>query len=962
MLKQRIRTTGLLLMLTLWAPQIWCATDWQPYAKTINKSQNDPRQYQAIKLSNGLKVLLVSDKDASKSLAALALPVGSLEDPDSQLGLAHYTEHMLLMGSKQYPDPESLSEFLKKHGGAHNGSTASYRTAYYLEVENTALPGAVSRLADAVAEPLLDPTNADRERNAVNAELTMARSRDGMRMAQIRAETLNPSHPAARFSGGNLETLKDKPNSKLQDELTAFYHRYYSANLMVAVIYSNQSLPELAGLASRTFGRIANDNAKVPDINVPTLTAAQKGLIIHYVPAQPKKQLRIEFAIDNNIQNFRSKTDTYISYLIGNRSSNTLSDWLQKQGFADGISASVDPMMDRNKGEFIISLSLTDKGLLNRDKVIAAVFSYLSEMRQQGIKKEYFDEIRHVLDLDFRYPTLTRNIDYVEWLADAMLRVPVEHILDFPYLTDDFSPEAITSRLNELTPQNARFWFVGDNEPHNKKAYFVDAPYQVDTISPQQFEQWKSLEREISLSLPSLNPFIPTRLDLVTSGSKDSRPSLIVDQKGLRVYYMPSHYFSKEPKANVTIALRNSLAQDSAKNQVLYGLTDYLSDVAFDQLNYQASVGGISFTTSMDNGLVFNITGFTQRLPDLLAELMEGYPKVQSTQEQLEQAKSWYLERLSAADKGRAYGLALQPVQLISHFPYSERSERAKLVADITLQDIQKFRENLIRDAAIEILVVGNMTEPQVLKMVASITDKIGAKGTEWWRGSQLQIQKLQKVNLQRSGTNSDSALAAVYVPTSYDEVQSMAYSSLLGQIIQPWFYSQLRTQEQLGYAVFAFPIAVGKQWGLGFLLQSSNKQPDYLYQRYLAFYPEIEKRLRNMKAEEFNQYKQGLLNDLEQHPQTLDEESSRFSDDFSRGNESFNTRDNIIKAISELTQQNVADYFYRAVIKPSGLAMLSQVAGKDNSEPSFAAPSGWKTYPNTSSLQQTFPFLVDKK
>ena len=145
MLKQLTRVSGLLLLSVFWIPAAWCATDWQPYAQAINKSQNDPRQYQAITLNNGMTVLLVSDSEASKSLAALAIPVGSLEDPDSQLGLAHYTEHMLLMGSKKYPEPESLSEFLKKHGGSHNGSTASYRTAFYLEVENDALQPAVDR-------------------------------------------------------------------------------------------------------------------------------------------------------------------------------------------------------------------------------------------------------------------------------------------------------------------------------------------------------------------------------------------------------------------------------------------------------------------------------------------------------------------------------------------------------------------------------------------------------------------------------------------------------------------------------------------------------------------------------------------------------------------------------------------------------------------------------------------------
>ncbi len=70
---------------------------------------------------------------------------------------------------------------------------------------------AVERLADAIAEPLLDPINADRERNAVNAELTMARSRDGMRMAQVNAETLNPAHPSARFLVVTLKLLGTSP-------------------------------------------------------------------------------------------------------------------------------------------------------------------------------------------------------------------------------------------------------------------------------------------------------------------------------------------------------------------------------------------------------------------------------------------------------------------------------------------------------------------------------------------------------------------------------------------------------------------------------------------------------------------------------------------------------------------------------------------------------------------------------
>jgi protease-3 len=961
MLKQLTRFCGLLLLSVFWVPVVWAATGWQPYSHAINKSQNDPRQYQAITLANGLTVLLVSDSEASKSLAALAIPVGSLEDPDTQLGLAHYTEHMLLMGSKKYPNPEGLSEFLKKHGGSHNGSTASYRTAFYLEVENDALEPAVDRLADAIAEPLLDPTNADRERNAVNAELTMARSRDGMRMAQVRAETLNPAHPGARFSGGNLDTLKDKLNSKLHDALTAFYQRYYSANLMVAVIYSNKPLPELARMASDTFGKIGNHNAEVPAITAPTLTDAQKGVIIHYVPAQPRKQLRIEFAIDNNSAAFRSKTDTYISYLIGNRSPNTLSDWLQKEGLADGINAGADPMIDRNQGVFNISVSLTDKGLAERDRVIAAVFSYLAKIHQQGIKQEYFDEIADVMALDYRYPALTRDMDYVEWLVDTMLRVPVEHVLDSPYLTDQFDPAAISSRLDELTPQNARYWYISPEEPHNKTAYFVEAPYQVDKIPAEQFAKWNIAAQQISLSLPELNPYIPDSLALINKGTETTKPQLLIEKRGLRVFYMPSRYFSAEPKANVTVSFRNAQALDSAKNQVMYGLTDYLTGVAFDQLSYQASIGGISFSTSPDKGLQFNANGFTERLPVLLSKLVGSYPNFKPTQEQLDQAKSWYLERLASADKGKAFELALQPVQLVSRLPYTEREEREKLVTGITLEQVNAYRESLIHNAAIEIMVIGNMTPSEVNAMSEVIVNKVGAHGSTWWRGRQVEIRHPQKVNIQRQGSSTDCALAAVYVPTGYDEVQSMAYSALLGQIIQPWFYSQLRTQEQLGYAVFAFPIPVGKQWGIGFLLQSNSKQPDYLYQRYLAFYPQAEKRLREMKNDEFAQYKQGLMNEMQQRPQTLDEESDRFANDFSRGDDRFDTRGKVIAVINSLTQTQLADYFHKGVISMQGLAMLSQVSGNDGKTARYAAPAGFKTYPGTSALQKTFPHQVNQ-
>lgn len=952
----------IVVLAALWAPLSQADTGWQPVQETIRKSEKDPRQYQAIHLDNGMIVLLVSDPQAVKSLSALVVPVGSLQDPEEHQGLAHFLEHMTLMGSKNYPQPDSLAEFLKMHGGSHNASTAPYRTAFYLEVENDALDGAVDRLADAIASPLLDKKYADRERNAVNAELTMARTRDGMRMAQVSAETINPAHPAAHFSGGNLETLSDKPGKPVLDALHTFRDSWYSANLMKAVIYSNKPLPELASIAAKTYGRVPNHNIDRPVITVPVVTDAQKGIIIHYVPAMPRKVLRVEFRIDNNSEQFRSKTDELVTYMIGNRSPGTLSDWLQKQGLVEGIRADSDPVVNGNSGVLAISATLTDKGLAHRDEVAAAIFSYLNLLRTQGIDKRYFDELAHVLALDFRYPSINRDMDYVEWLADTMIRVPVEHTLDVVNIADRYDPQAIKDRLAMMTPQNARVWYISPQEPHNKTAYFVNAPYQVDKISPQTFADWQQKASAIDLKLPMLNPYIPDDFTLIKSDKAYPHPQLIVDEPTLRVVYAPSQYFASEPKADVSLVLRNPQAMDSARSQVMFALNDYLAGIALDQLSNQAAVGGITFSTGANNGLMVNANGYTQRLPQLFTALLDGYFSYVPTEEQLEQAKSWYAQMMDSADKGKAYDQSIMPAQMVSQVPYFQREERRALLPSITLKEVLAYRDNLKAKGRPELLVIGNLTAGQSTDMARQIQQQLGSDGNEWCRNKDVLVNSKQLAIFEKTGSSTDSALAAVFAPPNIDEYRSSAASSLLGQIIQPWFYNQLRTEEQLGYAVFAFSMNVGRQWGVGFLLQSSDKQPAFLWQRFQAFFPTAEAKLRAMTPEEFAQIQQATIAQMMQAPQTLGGEASQLSKDFDRGNMRFDSRDKVVAQIKLLTPQKLADFFHQTVVDPQGMAILSQVSGSQNGKTDYALPQGGKVWENVSALQKSLPLMRENE
>ncbi|WP_424585975.1 hypothetical protein, partial [Acinetobacter baumannii] len=72
-------------------------------------------------------------------------------------------------------------------------------------------------------------------------------------------------------------------------------------------------------------------------------------------------------------------------------------------------------------------------------------------------------------------------------------------------------------------------------EPHNKTAYFVDAPYQVDKIDEQTFADWQQKAQAIKLQLPVLNPYIPDDFTLIKSDKAWPHPQLILDEPTLRV-------------------------------------------------------------------------------------------------------------------------------------------------------------------------------------------------------------------------------------------------------------------------------------------------------------------------------------------------------------------------------------------------------------------------------------------
>ena len=153
--------------------------------------------------------------------------VGSGSNPEGREGLAHFLEHMLFLGTEKYPQAGEFEHFISAHGGSYNAYTSFENTNYFFDINQEYLRSGLDRFAQFFIAPLFLTEYVDREKNAVHSEYQSKIKDDRRRALDVQRQVFNAEHPLADFAIGSLQTLADRPNSKVRDELVDFYERHY---------------------------------------------------------------------------------------------------------------------------------------------------------------------------------------------------------------------------------------------------------------------------------------------------------------------------------------------------------------------------------------------------------------------------------------------------------------------------------------------------------------------------------------------------------------------------------------------------------------------------------------------------------------------------------------------------------------------------------------------------------------
>ena len=923
----------------------------------IIQSPNDQREYRSLVLENGLQVILVSDSEADKAAASLAVNVGSGNDPVGRQGLAHFLEHMLFLGTEPYPDPGEYQDFISKHGGNHNAFTAHDVTNYFFEIENDALADALDRFAPFFISPTFDSEYIEREKNAVNAEYTSKSKDDGRRIYSAEKQAMNPVHPYAKFATGSLKTLEDRPDSLIRDELLAFYQQHYSAKKMTLALIGNYDLDTLEQWTKDRFSAIPIGKPVAETTRPSLYQQNQLPLDLQIEPIKELRQLKLTFPMPESLSQYQYKPLQIINHLLGHEGEGSLLALFKKRGWAEGLSAG-QGVSTPWESTLSVNVQLTMIGLYRIDEITAAVFAYI-ELVKSGLQDPQFiqrmyNEQHQLAELAFANQEKSKAGHYAVRLANNLRHLEPSQVIygDYQWLTPN--PKILRPYLNQLTANNLVRVLIAPEVETNTQDIWYDTkmmlrPAVIKTETATK-EPILRAEYQAQLFLPAENPFIPDSFSL-TDAKAQAVPETLIDQQGLRLWYYPEQEF-RLPKAKVFINLHNQDVADNAKDRIIAQLFSHSVNELISSYTYPAYVAGLNYQLhASGRGLELSMSGYHDKLHVLLEKIVETMASLTAenvSEEEFDRYKAQLKRRLENQLKAKPYERTISELRRWLRNPSFSQLELIAALDTVTLADILAFNSRLKQSLYVDSYVHGTL-EPEAAKSISDVLKQAYQPS-----GERIAPAKISKVpnSFEENKSNQyllsieqqhpDSAASLYIQGQQFEKMTSdkaRAHYALLAQIISAPYYQWLRTEKKLGYIVSASPFPQNAVPGLIFIVQSPTADSNAIMNETELFFSDFTQQLADLTLEEFEDHKQGLISRLVSKKKNMAEKVGHFWHNIEVNRLTFDTNEAIAAEVKLIELAEIQKLFAGSVIDKKDPRLLFS---HSQQAPALNEQSGW--------------------
>ncbi len=981
---------GLLLTLAVFAALAGCQPrEHSPTSVgSLLAPERQAAEYRHIVLTNQLQVILVSDPKADRAAASMSVGVGSLADPPEHAGMAHFLEHMLFLGTQKYPQPGSYQQFIAKNAGQTNAFTADEQTTFFFEIAGDVLPEGLDRFSQFFIAPTFDQAYAARELNAVDSEHAKNVESDSWRVRQVVRDLYEPGHPLRKFGTGNRETLKGVG----REELQAFYRSQYSSNRMTLAVVGRAGLDVLEKEVRDHFSAVENRNLPTPHAPAKYLKREPDLRLVTVEPVADVRRLTIEFPLPSVQPYYRAKPLALIASVLGHEGEGSLLTILKDDDLATSLSAG-EGEGGRDFSSFEITVGLTPKGLERYPEVLQKISGTVRALRERGVPRRFFEEYRRMAELSFQFRERMGSARMAEQMSSAMQHVPMSELPDALYLVTEFDPALIRSLLGQMTPDNMLVTLVAKGVPADRTERYYRARYGVETRTGDAYASLTQAPVDARWHLPAPNPFIPSDVTVqtprgplrvsdttfhwlkadgvppavldkllpflgvsFTSGEalvaqakavlteeeqlrylplvlKDALglPVRLVDDSEARVWYLPDWRF-RQPKADVVLKFFVAGSYRSARDVVLAQLYEQGLEESLNEFGYPVREAGLDFgIDTAKSGMVLSLSGYSPRMPALLDRLLSRLRMVDLPAERFAAVKDRYRRGLENRRFAQPYEQSQYFIEQLLETPSVPDEALLAALPRVTLADVQAYAAGLYRKVYIQGVVTGNLTAEQARELVQHVRDRLGSAPLP------AAERVRERPRMLPAGSNymfSDrldvnNSLADVYFQAGLTGPRLRGALQIIARPLNESYYFNVRTQQQLGYAVFAGMGQTEKMLYLYLLVQSGAYPADLLLERTEAFVPQFVSEFKRLPPEVFEKYRAAVIQAKLQRDHAPSETARRLFYTAFRNDENWDYLSEEIRSVEALRQPDVQAILMRTLEERGRRRLVIRLIGK---------------------------------
>jgi predicted Zn-dependent peptidase len=363
--------------------------------------------YERSQLKNNLRIISHPMKDRNSVAVGVWAGVGGRYEEKKIKGAAHFLEHIVFKGTKNYAC-EEIKQKIEGVGGALNAFTSEECTCYFAKVPSKHAETTFDILSDMILQPLITQKDVNKERGVILEEIKMYHDLPQHLVGDLLDQLLWTHHPLGQNIAGTLESV----GQMSYEDLREFHQFFYIPSNIVVSACGDLSHKKLVTLTQEKFARLDLKR----DISYLQASNEQKRPQVTF-HKKPIEQMHLALG---SLGFHREHPDRYALGLLniilgGNMSSRLFNEVREKRGLAYSISSGMKLFKDT--GAFIV------RGGVHNEKVVEAVDVVLKELFKIAQTPVASGELRRAKDylIGQTLLSLEDTAEHMFWVGEAVV-------------------------------------------------------------------------------------------------------------------------------------------------------------------------------------------------------------------------------------------------------------------------------------------------------------------------------------------------------------------------------------------------------------------------------------------------------------------------------------------------------------------------------------------------------------